>query len=332
MTAWYRVETPWSGGPDAGGAIACVAVGAPDGAGLARALAGLVSALPAVGGHALARLPDLDDALVVRTGEAEARVMPHGSSLVVRRLVEALRAAGCAELAASDAAAAWPEAPDLVGALMLETLWRAPSPLALGALAAQAELWRSGSGDPPDEAHDRAMGRLLAPPTVALVGPSNVGKSTLTNALAGERVAVVADEPGTTRDHVGVALTLDGLAVRWIDCPGLRAGASGVEAEAAAIAREAVAGADLVVSCADAASAFVEPSAAGARGGTPVIRCATRADLGPPAGGDPAVSTAALRREGLATLAVAVRSALLPDETLGSRRRWRFHGGLAGTG
>lgn len=57
---------------------------------------------------------------------------------------------------------------------------------------------------------------------VVLVGPPNVGKSSLLNALAREDCALVSDIPGTTRDVVQVLVNWGGYAVRLIDTAGLR--------------------------------------------------------------------------------------------------------------
>jgi GTP-binding protein len=56
---------------------------------------------------------------------------------------------------------------------------------------------------------------------VALVGRPNVGKSTLFNRLAGERLAVVDDRPGTTRDRLVAEAEWRGIAFDVVDTGGI---------------------------------------------------------------------------------------------------------------
>ncbi|HSY23805.1 MAG TPA: GTPase Era [Polyangiaceae bacterium] len=56
---------------------------------------------------------------------------------------------------------------------------------------------------------------------VALVGKANVGKSTLLNALLGERIAIVSPHPQTTREPVRGVLTVGPTQYVFVDTPGL---------------------------------------------------------------------------------------------------------------
>ncbi len=63
----------------------------------------------------------------------------------------------------------------------------------------------------------------------AIVGATNVGKSTLLNALLGEQRAIVSNVHGTTRDTIEETLNIDGVVFRFIDTAGLRETSEEVE-------------------------------------------------------------------------------------------------------
>jgi len=63
----------------------------------------------------------------------------------------------------------------------------------------------------------------MSKPIVAIVGRTNVGKSTLLNRLAGRRIAVVADLPETTRDRVFAFVSWQGRELIVVDTGGWQA-------------------------------------------------------------------------------------------------------------
>jgi len=87
---------------------------------------------------------------------------------------------------------------------------------------------------------------------IAIVGPPNVGKSTLLNALAGRRAAITSEFAGTTRDIIEVRMDLQGLPVTLLDMAGIRETADAVEEIGIELALERAGRSDLRVFLAEA--------------------------------------------------------------------------------
>jgi tRNA modification GTPase len=138
---------------------------------------------------------------------------------------------------------------------------------------------------------------------VVLAGQTNVGKSSLLNALAGAELAIVTPIAGTTRDKVAQTIQIEGVPLHVVDTAGLRADAEAAdEVERIGMARswQAIAGADAVLflhdlgrrgePAYDAAEAGI---AARLPAGVPVLDVYNKADLpgvAPPPGGGLALS------------------------------------------
>ena len=87
-----------------------------------------------------------------------------------------------------------------------------------------------------------------------MVGRPNVGKSTLVNALVGQKVAIVSDKPQTTRCDVRAIWTTDGVQIVFTDTPGFHKPRTALGARLNDLVSNAVDGVDVVVHVVDAAS------------------------------------------------------------------------------
>jgi GTPase len=84
-------------------------------------------------------------------------------------------------------------------------------------------------------------------PIVAIVGRANVGKSSLFNAIIGKREAVVAKEPGTTRDSITYKASHNGKDFWLVDTAGLKDAADAFELTIQDQIKEAADSADVIL-------------------------------------------------------------------------------------
>jgi len=178
-----------------------------------------------------------------------------------------------------------------------------------------------------DQLSDRDASATGDLPRVVLVGPPNIGKSSLFNALVGRDTALVADEAGTTRDWIAARLDADpaepacllvdvaGVAGDPVEREDVSVADGPVGRVAAARARAEIARADVVIVCSDASTAAVtapSPRSAATRRIDVRTRCdlLTQSDLAA-APGPAAAAAAWLTSSRTGAGITALRSAIL---------------------
>ncbi|QAA76383.1 MAG: GTP-binding protein Era [Candidatus Bipolaricaulis sibiricus] len=83
--------------------------------------------------------------------------------------------------------------------------------------------------------------------TVAVIGRTNVGKSTFINAVVGRKVVIVSDKPQTTRNRIRCILTTPEAQVVFVDTPGLHQPVNKLSAHLQREALRSLAGLDVLV-------------------------------------------------------------------------------------
>ena len=91
---------------------------------------------------------------------------------------------------------------------------------------------------------------------VVVIGPPNSGKSTLINAIVGEKVSIVNENKGTTRDVVTASCLIDGIRFVFSDTAGIRKTSDKIEEEGIKLSKKALKKADIVIYLADEESDF----------------------------------------------------------------------------
>jgi len=190
----------------------------------------------------------------------------------------------------------------------------APADLA-GVATLTAEM-EAALSQPPAE-------RLRDGVRIVVAGPTNAGKSSLINILAGREAAIASPIAGTTRDLIEIPVSIAGMPCLLIDSAGLREAGGHIEQIGMARARAAIDGADLILW-------LGPPAEVPDRDRAILVRA--KADLDK-AGNDEDVATSTVTGEGLdrlrALLEARVRNLLPPADAIALNARHRERVGEA---
>jgi GTPase len=132
----------------------------------------------------------------------------------------------------------------------------------------------AGADEPLPEGHRSGL--------IAIVGRPNVGKSTLLNNMVGEKVAIVTQVPGTTRNAIRGVVTREDAQLVFLDTPGLAKPKTLLTRRLNELVRDTWSGVDLVCFLVDVADGigkgdrFLAGELAGVR--TPIVAVANKVD------------------------------------------------------
>lgn len=123
----------------------------------------------------------------------------------------------------------------------------------------------------------------MSRPVVAIVGRPNVGKSTLFNAIAGEKISIVKDTPGVTRDRIYADVTWLDYNFTLIDTGGIEPDSKDIIlSQMRAQAEVAIATADVIMFMTDVRQGLVDSDSKVAdmlrRSGKPVVLVVNKVD------------------------------------------------------
>ena len=94
---------------------------------------------------------------------------------------------------------------------------------------------------------------------VTLIGKTNVGKSSLFNAILGANRAIVSDTPGTTRDVVSATIDIDGYMVNLSDTAGIRRATNTIEKIGIERTKSEIENADIIINVQSAKNKIKKP-------------------------------------------------------------------------